>query len=244
MPASIVIPTRTRLPYLEVALASIAPQAAAAGAEVLVVDDAGPRSQARAAERALRRALQPHRAPLGLNVARNTGVARSHGELVVFVDDDMRVRAGWLDALLDAAREHPDVDVFTGPDPASLEGPAPRSCGRERPPITTLELGSRDTDARYAWGANMAIRRSALERVGPFDVSLEHGGDEQEWQDRLRALSASSGAHSRVLYVAARRRRAPPRRRRRASALARPRRVRARARGPPLRRRRSGRRRR
>ena len=33
----------------------------------------------------------------------------------------------------------------------------------------------------------MAIRRGALERVGPFDVSLEHGGDEQEWQERLRA---------------------------------------------------------
>ncbi len=31
----------------------------------------------------------------------------------------------------------------------------------------------------------MAIRRAALERIGPFDVSLEHGGDEQEWQERL-----------------------------------------------------------
>ena len=45
----------------------------------------------------------------------------------------------------------------------------------------------------------MTIRRAALERVGPFDVSLEHGGDEQEWQERLRA--GTPGA--RVLYVAA-----------------------------------------
>jgi hypothetical protein len=44
----------------------------------------------------------------------------------------------------------------------------------------------------------MAIRRDALERVGPFDVSLEHGGDEQEWQDRLRARELGA----RVLYVA------------------------------------------
>jgi hypothetical protein len=44
----------------------------------------------------------------------------------------------------------------------------------------------------------MMIRRSALERVGEFDVSLEHGGDEQEWQDRLRALAPGA----RVLYVA------------------------------------------
>ena len=34
--------------------------------------------------------LRHHAGPLGLNVARNTGVERSSGELVVFVDDDIR----------------------------------------------------------------------------------------------------------------------------------------------------------
>jgi len=202
MPASIVIPTRTRLSYLEVALASIAPQAGAAGAELLVIDDAGPSPEARALSERFGARYEPHNAPLGLNVARNTGVARSTGALVVFVDDDVRASAGWLAALLDAADAHPDVDVFAGPIHAVLDGPKLRSCGREHAPITTLELGSHDTDARYAWGANMAIRRGALERVGAFDESLEHGGDEQEWQDRMRALAASSGAHARVLYVA------------------------------------------
>jgi glycosyltransferase involved in cell wall biosynthesis len=55
-PASIVIPTRARLAYLEVALSSIAPEAARLGVEVLVVDDAGP-SQAARELAALRRAL-------------------------------------------------------------------------------------------------------------------------------------------------------------------------------------------
>jgi len=200
-PASIVIPTRARLPYLEVALSSIAPMAARANAEVLVVDDAGPSVGARALAERFGARYEPHARPLGLNVARNTGVERSQGELVVFVDDDVRVSAGWLQALLEAAREHPEIDVFTGPISARLEGLrgwGSRSCGRERAPITTLELGEHDTDARYAWGANMAIRRSALQRVGAFDVSLEHGGDEQEWQERLRA--GTPGA--RVLYVA------------------------------------------
>jgi GT2 family glycosyltransferase len=109
----------------------------------------------------------------------------------VFVDDDIRAAPGWLEALIDAAREHPDVDVFTGPIRARLEGHRLRSCGREGPPITALDLGVCDTGARYAWGANMAIRRTALDRVGPFDVTLEHGGDEQEWQDRLARASAA-----------------------------------------------------
>jgi GT2 family glycosyltransferase len=197
-PASIVIPTRNRLAYLEVALASIAPQATRAGAETLVVDDAGHSRAAKALATRFGALYEPHPAPLGLNVARNTGVERSSGALVVFVDDDVRVEPGWLPALLGAASEHPQVEVFTGPIRACLDGRAPRSCGRERPPITTLDLGPRDTDSHYAWGANMAIRRSALARVGGFDVTLEHGGDEQEWQERLRAEKPGAP----ILYVA------------------------------------------
>ena len=71
-PASIVIPTRARLDYLEVALASIAAQAADAGAEVLVIDDAGPSLAARALAARFGARYEPHPAPLGLNVARNT----------------------------------------------------------------------------------------------------------------------------------------------------------------------------
>jgi GT2 family glycosyltransferase len=199
--ASIVIPTRARPGYLEVALASIAPQAAASEAEVLVIDDGG-RSAATAALAARFGArYEPHPRPLGLNVARNTGVERSTGELVVFVDDDIRAAPGWLRALIDAARDHPEVDVFTGPIRARLEGRRLRACGREGPPITALDLGPRDTATRYAWGANMALRRSALERVGPFDVAIEHGGDELEWQERL-ARASGPDAPAPALYVA------------------------------------------
>jgi hypothetical protein len=191
-PVSIVIPTRGRPAYLEVALASIAPQAAAAGAEVLVVDDAGSSPAVRALAERFGARYEPHPGPLGLNVARNTGVAHSRGELVAFVDDDVEVDPGWLEALLRAAREHPRTQVFTGPIRPRLEGRGGwgrRSCGREGPPITALDLGLEDTDrVRYAWGVNMAVRRGALERVGPFDVTIHEGGDEQEWQDRMTAV--------------------------------------------------------
>lgn len=204
--ASIIIPTRARLSYLEVALASIAPQARDAGAELIVVDDAGPSEQARALVESHGARYEPHPRPLGLNVARNTGVERSTGELVVFVDDDVRVHDRWLAALLASAREHTDVEVFTGPIRPRLDRPLPRSCGREGPPITSLDLGPEDGPAQYAWGANMAIRRRALERVGPFDVALEQGGDEQEWQERMRAERPDARTErpdTPVLYVAA-----------------------------------------
>jgi len=184
--ASVVIPTRGRPAYLEVALQSIMPQAGECDAEVIVVDDAGESPRVRALTERAGARYEPHRGPIGLNAARNTGVQRSTGELVVFVDDDIRACPGWLAALLRGAREHPQADVFTGPVSASLEGPAPHSCGREAPPITTLELGGEDRPTELAWGVNMAIRRSALALTGPFDVGLEHGGDEQELQERLR----------------------------------------------------------
>jgi hypothetical protein len=180
-----------RLDYLRVALSSIAPQAANAGAELIVVDDAGPSEEARALAERFDARYAPHPQPFGLNVARNTGVECSTGELVVFVDDDVEVCEGWLEALLIAAGEHPEREVFTGPIIPRIEGSPPHSCGREDPPITALDLGPEDTLTRFAWGTNMTIRRAALERVGPFDVSLEHGGDEQEWQERLHAEQAA-----------------------------------------------------
>src|SRR6202165_4248788 len=113
--ASIVIPTRARPSYLEVALRSVVAQAEAAGAEVLVIDDAGPSTAARELGERSGARYEAHAGPLGLNVARNTGVERSSGELVVFVDDDIRAGEGWLPALIAAARAHPEVDGLTGP---------------------------------------------------------------------------------------------------------------------------------
>jgi GT2 family glycosyltransferase len=192
--AAVAIPTHRRAPYLEVALASVMAQG---GDDVVVVDD-GPDEATRAvAERFGARYLR-HEASKGLNAARNTALAATDAELVCFLDDDVAVRPGWLAALVRAAQECPDdVAVFTGPIHARFEGHRFRTCGREGPPITFLDLGPTDRDCEHAWGANMAVRRSAMLRVGPFDESRELYGDEQEWQARVKA------ARGRIRYVAA-----------------------------------------
>jgi glycosyltransferase involved in cell wall biosynthesis len=184
--ASIVIPTRDRADYLDVTLASVAPQARAAGGEIVVVGDGPDPATAACALRYGARLLALPRAR-GLNAARNAGVAVARADLIVFIDDDVFAPAGWLRALLDGAAQSPAHEVFGGPIRARLEGGGPRHCGREPAPITTLDLGPADRDCPVVWGANMAIRTSALRRLGGFDERLAGRGDEEEWERRYAA---------------------------------------------------------
>ena len=190
---SVVVPTRDRAGYLDVTLASLAAQDVPH--ETIVVDDGSRDATQRVAESAGARYLrQP--LPQGPNAARNRGAEVAYAALIAFVDDDIEAPPGWLRALVDGAERHPGAQALGGPIRARFDGPAPRGCGREEPPITTLDLGPEDRAARFVWSANMLIRRESLELAGPFDEGLPPGGDEEEW---LRRLHERGGE---VVYVA------------------------------------------
>ncbi|HWM09599.1 MAG TPA: glycosyltransferase family A protein [Solirubrobacteraceae bacterium] len=212
---SVVVPTHNRAGYLEVTLASLAAQAPGVPYEVIVVDDGSRDATADVVERAAegdvpaapdvgetRSAPPPtaylrHERPRGPNAARNTGIAAARGALVALIDDDVRVPPGWVGELAAGAVRHRWAEAVGGPIRASLEGPAPRSCGRESAPVTTLDLGPRDCETDFVWSANMAVRRGALERIGGFDETVPIYGDEEEWLIRLHANGG------RVAYLAA-----------------------------------------
>ena len=193
---TVVVPTRGRAAYLEVTLESLRRQRTRTPHELLVVDDGATDATPQVAERDGVRLIR-HGERRSLNAARNTGLREAAAPLVAFVDDDVLVPPGWLDALVEGAERHPDAEAFGGPIRARFEGHVPRGCGREDPPITTLDLGSQDVEAEMVWGANFAVRRSAVERVGEFDESLDRAhGDEEDWLLRLRA------AGGRIVYLA------------------------------------------
>jgi glycosyltransferase involved in cell wall biosynthesis len=193
---SVVLPTHGRVRYLEVALDSLAAQDLDEPWELLVVDDGSSDGTAALLERRGTPTLR-FDPPKGLNAARNAGARAGRAELIAYTDDDVRVPPGWLRALVEGARRHPGAEAFGGPIRASFEGPAPRGCGREDPPLTTLDLGEADRPAELVWGANMAVRRGAFDRVGWFDEAIHGGGDEQEWLERLLAQGGP------VEYIAA-----------------------------------------
>lgn len=193
---TVVVPTRGRAAYLEVTLESLRRQHTVSSYEVLVIDDGAGEATRDVARQAGVRCIS-HGARRSLNAARNTGIEEAAAPLVAFVDDDVLVPPGWVDALLTGVARYPDAEVFGGPIRARFEGRAPRGCGRESPPITTLDLGLEDRETETVWGANFALRRSAVERVGGFDERIVRPhGDEEEWLERL---SASGG---RIVYLA------------------------------------------
>ena len=194
---TVVVPTANRASYLQVTLASLAAQDFDGAWETIVVDDGSADSTPEVIERfGVRSIRQP--APRGPNPARNAAFAAASpsSELIALVDDDVWVPPGWLSAMVAAAERHPGADVLGGQIRARFDGPAPRSCGREDPPITALDLGPQDRVVQLVWSANLTFRRSAFELAGPFPDDIPPGGDEEEWLHRLGRAGGT------VVYVA------------------------------------------
>lgn len=124
----------------------------------------------------------------GLSVARNTGIAAARGRVIAFVDDDTVVHERWLERLL-RGFESPKVLAVTGLVlPAELRtraqvvfektmGGAQRGYRR-----IVFDADYFARQVRYGvpvWaigaGANMAIRREALDKVGLYDERLGAG---------------------------------------------------------------------
>jgi GT2 family glycosyltransferase len=118
----------------------------------------------------------------GLNAARNRALRDARGEIVAFTDDDAVPEPGWLSALVSNFGD-PRVVCATGLTlPRELETEAqvlferysPFGRGFRR----RLFDGVRDNPlavGRVGAGANMALRRSVLARVGEFDERLDAG---------------------------------------------------------------------
>ena len=133
----------------------------------------------------------------GLNAVRNRACREARHDIVAYTDDDAAPDPNWLRALL-ANFEDPLVTCVTGlVMPLELETPAQEWSERFSPHGRGFVRRSFDMSnwsplrsSQTGVGANFAIRRSVLDRVGPFDEALGPGtptrtGDETELWSRL-----------------------------------------------------------
>lgn len=120
----------------------------------------------------------------------NRAIKESTGEILVFLDDDLVVAAGYLDEVERFFQEHPEFAAMKGrilaaEDPAARLGSAAVYLD-----LPIVDHGETVIEAHGVIGANMAFRASALEAVGLFDDRLGPGAagheEETEMSARLR----------------------------------------------------------
>lgn len=107
---SIIVPTWNCGPFLRPCLRSLLDQTASA--EVIVVDDASTDETSEVlSEFTDRIQLACHEERRGANAARNTGIRRATGDLIVMADADNEYSPSWLEKLLEAVLSAPDVGL-------------------------------------------------------------------------------------------------------------------------------------
>jgi GT2 family glycosyltransferase/glycosyltransferase involved in cell wall biosynthesis len=176
---SIVIPVYNKIAYTSACLRSLAEHASAIPFEVIVVDDgSGDRTQERLADvdgiTVLRNAEN-----LGFIGSCNAGAAAAKGELVLFLNNDTRVTAGWLEALVRCLDEAPGAGLV-GAKLIYPDGRLQEAGGIVFNDASGWNVGRFDDpdDPRYAFrreadycsGAAIVLRADLFRRLGGFDT--------------------------------------------------------------------------
>lgn len=158
---SVVVPTRDRPELLRRCLAAL--EAQTAPVEVVVVEDSEGRGPA---------------------WARNEGVRRAGGEVICFTDDDCAPAPGWAGGLA-APIVVGEVEAATGP--VSMGEGATAADRAWEAIVSYLQsraAASGTASPGFAVTANLAARRSLLERL-PFDESFPAAaGEDRDWSER------------------------------------------------------------
>jgi hypothetical protein len=159
------VATRDRAELFERFLLPGLTKAAAAGYEIIVVDQSEGRGIG--ALVAGIDGIRYLRSEPGLSRARNEAVRASRAPFIAFTDDDVTLPPDWLPRIVELFSGSPDVGAVCGRavTPDGKLYPGSRS-GVYRWPTHPFRLGS---------GFNLSVRREALEDVGVFDERLGAG---------------------------------------------------------------------
>lgn len=145
----------------------------------------------------------------GKSYAINKGLAASTGSIVAFTDDDVQVDTEWLAAALAPMSTRPEIHYTGGPVLPLWETSPPAwilgDSGVLRGPLALLDYGTAEfvfeDRQRIPVGVNMAVRRSAIDRVGGFHARLDRRGNSLSGQGQAEFFFRTRSAGLRGLYV-------------------------------------------
>jgi GT2 family glycosyltransferase len=165
--------------------------------EIIVVDDGSEDGTLKVAEQASTRAamtLVRSARNRGCPSARNLGLRYARGEIVAFVDADGFVTPGWLGEVVRAFGADTQIGgvastVFYDDNPMVLNGAGGtvnrQGWAADLSMNESYEGARFASEALYPMGCGMALRREALEHVGPFDDRMLNYYDDVDYGTRL-----------------------------------------------------------
>jgi len=212
---SVVIPTHDegRWPYLTGAIRSVLAQQPRP-AEIVLVVDHNAALYARARRELDGVTVLRNDFARGVSGNRNTGAFHVTTPLVVFLDDDVTARPGWLVNLI-APLADPAVVGTGGAIEPGWERPRPRWIPEEflwAYGATYEGMPTTESVVRNVWSASMAVRRDDFLAVGGFNTSFGKIGDRSRPEDTefcLR-LADAHGGHWKYIPSAVIRHPVPP----------------------------------
>ena len=186
---TVVVPVRNGSAVIGRCLDALAAQTDAPDHDIVVVDNGSTDGTADVVRRhaAVRLVSEPRP---GSYAARNAGVAVADGQVLAFTDADCTPEPGWLRAAVDALDR--GADLAAGRI-VMQQSAHPRAVERYD---SAVYLRQQDLVTHHGWAvtANLVVRRSVFDAVGPFDATLPSGGDREFCQ------RATAAGH-RLVYV-------------------------------------------
>lgn len=186
MKISLAIPAYNEEKYIGAALKSVSDSAPQNLLEILVVNNASTDKTAEVAARfpRVRVVNEPHK---GLTKARQRAFLEAKGDVLAFVDADSLVPKNWFNIINREFSQDPELVCLSGPY-MYYDTPA-----WQRWLVKWLYYGILARViyffTRYmATGGNFAVKKSALEKIGGFDTSIDFYGEDTDIARRLHKV--------------------------------------------------------
>lgn len=189
---TVVVITRNRASLLGDCLASLSKQNLPQNNyEIMVVDDGSTDAtphvaqlwQNNAGTLVLHYVKQNHR---GVNAARNAGISRANGRMILLLDDDELAPPDFLARVVRQLDDNPHLDGIGGPvrDYGNSTLPVCAQCS-----LANVDVpGEGKRMVPRLLGGNMAVRAAVFKKVGLFDETISGRGDETEWFQRAKGF--------------------------------------------------------
>lgn len=209
MTISFIICTYNRAKYIYECLSRLAKNTEQTGWEIVLINNNSTDNTAAECERFERDYPQTAyhyfmETQQGLSFARNRGIVESHGDWVVFLDDDAMVESDYIVNLKHYLTQNPEAAAFGGKiEPFFEEGEPEWYSKWSMGFVSAIDQGSTVhvfPNNKFPIGANMGIKRKVVEQIGGFNTELGRTGNNLlagEEKDLFNRIREEGGA---ILY--------------------------------------------